>query len=484
MRMKVKLLCLLTAVVLLAGLMVLPAQAATEDEIEESVTKGVAWLVGQQDLGDGSWGDWDEVAHTGFAVVKLEDRARELGLDPFGEEYEYSENVIAGLNFIFLNANETECGWQFGWGTYETGIAMMAIAAGGDMDRVVGVGPHTGSTYGAVLEANVAYLANTQVDVGGTSDGGWSYACNEDWPDNSNSGYAVLGLRYAEAAGIGIPGIVKERLNNWIDYIQNDVDGDLDDGGSGYSHPEDGWVNLLKTGNLLSQMEFVGDTVATGRVTDAIDYIERHWNDANLDPGWKGSGGPPPYPHLQAAYCLMKGLEAFNIQELDVGGLMDWFDEMSSAIIAVQEDDGYWPTDVWAWDDPILATEWALLTLERVIPPLEVEIDIKPGSYPNSINLGKKGVTPVAILTTSTADGNSVDFDATMVDPETVVFAGASPLRWSIEDVDYDGDMDMSLKFMTSELDIGCDDTEARLDAMTYEGKEVYGIDSVRPICK
>ena len=49
---------------------------------------------------------------------------------------------------------------------------------------------------------------------------------------------------------------------------------------------------------------------------------------------------------------------------------------------------------------------------------LEVEIDIKPLSDPNSINLKSRGVIPVAILTTPA-------FDATTVNPGSVVFADA-----------------------------------------------------------
>lgn len=45
----------------------------------------------------------------------------------------------------------------------------------------------------------------------------------------------------------------------------------------------------------------------------------------------------------------------------------------------------------------------------------QVSIDIKPCSFPNSINLKSKGVMPVDILTTE-------DFDATAVDPTTVLF--------------------------------------------------------------
>jgi len=48
-----------------------------------------------------------------------------------------------------------------------------------------------------------------------------------------------------------------------------------------------------------------------------------------------------------------------------------------------------------------------------------VSIDIKPGSDVNSINLGSNGTIPVAIFST-------VDFDATTVDPLTVMLADAS----------------------------------------------------------
>lgn len=106
-------------------------------------------------------------------------------------------------------------------------------------------------------------------------------------------------------------------------------------------------------------------------------------------------------------------------------------------------------------------------------PALEVEIDIKPCSYPNSINLKSKGVVPVAVLTTE-------DFDASTIDPETVEFAGAQPLRWTVEDVDYDGDLDLLFHFKTQELDLNEDSTEATLTGRTYEDDEITGTDDVR----
>ena len=79
--------------------------AATEEEIIASIEAGIAWLVPMQDPVTGSWSTWEGVAYTGFVVVKLEDRAYELGYEsPFDPEYEYNEAVAKGLNFILGSA--------------------------------------------------------------------------------------------------------------------------------------------------------------------------------------------------------------------------------------------------------------------------------------------------------------------------------------------------------------------------------------------
>jgi len=109
--------------------------------------------------------------------------------------------------------------------------------------------------------------------------------------------------------------------------------------------------------------------------------------------------------------------------------------------------------------------------------PIGVEIDIKPGSNPNSINPDSKGAIPVAILTTDV-------FDASTVDPDTVLFgpAGARAVQWAFEDVDSDGDEDMLLYFDTEDTGIRAGDTEAGLIGKTLDGTEIYGSDSIRVI--
>jgi hypothetical protein len=110
-------------------------------------------------------------------------------------------------------------------------------------------------------------------------------------------------------------------------------------------------------------------------------------------------------------------------------------------------------------------------------PVLEVGIDIKPGSNPNSINLKSRGVVPVAVLTTC-------DFDASTVDPSTVWFAGAQPVRWAMEDVDCDGDVDILFHFNTQELALDQYSTEATLTGTAGSGQPIQGTDAVNIVPK
>ena len=100
------------------------------------------------------------------------------------------------------------------------------------------------------------------------------------------------------------------------------------------------------------------------------------------------------------------------------------------------------------------------------VAPESVEIDIKPGSDPNSINLKSKGVVPVALLSTE-------GFDATTVDASTVTFGpGEATMDHNsahLEDVDGDGNLDMVLHFRTQELNLDETSTEADLTIYSYD---------------
>ena len=108
--------------------------------------------------------------------------------------------------------------------------------------------------------------------------------------------------------------------------------------------------------------------------------------------------------------------------------------------------------------------------------------DIKPSSFPNSINPKSKGKIPVAILTTDS-------FDATTVDPTKVLFGAtgteAASVHSALEDVDGDGDTDMIFHFKTQKTGIQCGDTSASLTGETFGGQAIAGADSIRTVgCK
>ncbi len=112
-----------------------------------------------------------------------------------------------------------------------------------------------------------------------------------------------------------------------------------------------------------------------------------------------------------------------------------------------------------------------------VITETIVTIDIKPGSETNNINHNSNGLVAVAILT---ADA----FDALQVDQDTAKFgpSGAIAERYSVVDVDRDGDEDLLLHFRTQQTGIGCTDTQATLVAELYDGTDITGTDSITTV--
>lgn len=108
---------------------------------------------------------------------------------------------------------------------------------------------------------------------------------------------------------------------------------------------------------------------------------------------------------------------------------------------------------------------WDIALTEFQLDPVDVAMDIKPGSCPNPLNVKNQGVLPVAILGTP-------DFDVSEVDLNTVKLEGKTPLRWAFEDVATpletliegvepcfncteegpDGFLDLTLKFDTQEI--------------------------------
>lgn len=138
----------------------------------------------------------------------------------------------------------------------------------------------------------------------------------------------------------------------------------------------------------------------------------------------------------------------------------DFADEQGSIDYGEWTPDGTMETLTGCYGDESLINLWIWSDVPINLQPPEsvpaIDIDIKPGSYPNTINLGSNGVVPVAIL-------SSASFDATQVDADTVDLAGAGvAVRGKgnntlahEEDVNADGLMDLVVQVETENLDPG-----------------------------
>jgi len=361
-----------------------PASAATEAEIDQAIDNGLAYLAANQNA-DGSWGTSYPVAETAFAVMAFECEGHFPTGDPATDPYVL--NVRDGLDYILANAHVTAISVQTagdpdtngnGIGiyfnspgtaryTYETGIVMLAITGSNAPDRVATTGPANvnGRTYREILTDVVDWCAWAQTDSGSNQRGGWDYGPQDNSStrsDNSISQWPVLGLwmlenPYCGPWNISAPDWVKSELELWLNYTQHS--GGTDDGGFGYTGP-DIWVNIAKTGAGLSMLNYSGVSSTDLRVFAAINYTDRHWNDAT-----DGSGDIMNFGNYYAMYAVMKGCEINGITYIDGH---DWYDEYADWLVGNQSADGSW-TAYGQWGTPILKTDWALLILEQCVCP-------------------------------------------------------------------------------------------------------------------
>jgi len=114
-----------------------------------------------------------------------------------------------------------------------------------------------------------------------------------------------------------------------------------------------------------------------------------------------------------------------------------------------------------------------------------IEIDFDPWNAANTIRPKSTYLITIQVKTTSIADGDAYDFDASTVDPATLKVGpenaelAALPLSG---DADGDGDTDITFGFQLADTGIDCLDDSIMIAGQTYSGDPLAGHDVIVPV--
>jgi hypothetical protein len=114
--------------------------------------------------------------------------------------------------------------------------------------------------------------------------------------------------------------------------------------------------------------------------------------------------------------------------------------------------------------------------------PVDVSIDIKPGGFPNPVNLRSQGTIPVAILTTAALDATSGVVGTSLTFGRTGDESSLSHV--TLADVDRDGHIDIVAHFHTQSTGIHPGDTHGTLRGLTTSGRPIIGTDLIQTVPK
>ncbi len=274
---------------------------------EQAVLRGLEWLRDNQN-GDGSWGDANKGAMTGFALLCF------LGHDETGESARYGVTVSKAIQWMIDRGTKSlgrmSMEPEFTQpGVYEHGIATFAL----------------GEYFAMTRDERVMELlkqAMTYIIDGQGQDGGWMYGYDKTQSDTSVSGWQIQALKGAWLSKLDIPGLDRalDRAMKNLERVKGP------NGGYGYRRAEDRY-SLTGVGIFCSliwkgagdQRKGIEWLLATTEKRGGVKYLGEY---ADLY-AW--------YYHTQA--CLLYGGSAWQKWNA-------WFqDEITSA----QSPDGSWP---------------------------------------------------------------------------------------------------------------------------------------------
>jgi len=229
------------------------------------------------------------------------------------------------------------------------------------------------------MQDMVDWVSWAQNDEQNYGVGGWTYGAYDDGAliqpaynitrepersDNCVSQWAVLGLMSAAAPpwGINAPSWVTTELRKWLTHSQ-------DPGGCfHYSGPDQDYdrINIANTAAGLIELTYCGVTTDDERWVNASRCICEKWNETSDD----------NIGNLYAMYGVMKAAMTADddpikkgLQPVKTFCGHDWQEEYDHWLVKDprQNANGSWSPG--PYSDYVLATEWALLILQKVVPP-------------------------------------------------------------------------------------------------------------------
>jgi hypothetical protein len=275
---------------------------------EQAVMKGLVWLQQNQNA-DGSWGDGNKGAMTGFGLLCF------LGHGETPESQQFGLTVNKAVQWILDNGTKNEGRLHMAAtfnqpGVYEHAICTYALGEYFTMTQDERVKE--------LFKQAIGYIVQGQ-----GPGGGWMYAYDKTADDLSVSGWQIQALKAAHLSKLDIYG-VDQALDKAIAYIER-VKGPK--GGYGYRGPEDRY-SLTGVG-ILCELFWKGER---GILRKGMDWVLEE-TEKNKPVKYKGDSADlyAWYYHTQA--CLMFGGAAWN----------KWNRWFQDEICDVQNPDGSWP---------------------------------------------------------------------------------------------------------------------------------------------
>jgi len=350
---------------------------------EKMIISGLNWLRRAQST-DGSYGNLWGLAKTGITSLAV------MGFINHGNS-PYNPSVIKGLNFILSHRNHDG---SFGdLKTYETSIAIMALTAA----RTAGYNPSTPNVDQYITDAMNWLLSNQNIETNVAISksnkyyGGWGYyGADPSWADLSNTQFAMIALSLAEsylkvsphvdnwhAAAIFVTRCNNNATNNPEFYFKNDGGFIYQPQSTIRTYSGDSYGSMTAAGVWvlgLARMAGVNQINMQVKIIDSIDpiysglkWLEEHYSVTQNPVNYFWGGDSFTY------YYFWSVAKAWEITGRTTVAGHEWYAELISHLASVQSLDGHWP-GTGSEEPDVLATEWAILSIELpIVPPHVVE---------------------------------------------------------------------------------------------------------------